>query len=250
MKEFKRLFCDIEIAPCLGYFFRTGKQNVYESQILEHPTIICIAYRWEHSKKGKVLYWDNNQDDKQLVEDFREIAKEADVVIGHNSEGFDIKWIATRLCWHSSFRLNIQSSEDTYRQARRNLYLPSYKLNYLARWFGIGTKLSEGWADLIVPVWREKDDKALAKMGKYCLQDVDLALEVWKRLYPYVDHKTNYATLNLNPELCPQCGSSNTKKNGTRRSKVGLYQNFLCNNCGSSFKDGKNLIKNSAEYLR
>lgn len=245
----KRMFFDIEISPCTGWFWRTGKQVVTHKQLLTHNKIICLSWEEEHSKKGGNLVWDNNQDDKALVEEFQEIASGYDVVIGQNSDSFDIRHVAARLAYHASKPLHISISEDTYRQCKRRLALPAYSLDYLGKYFGVGRKIktdSSLWEQI---VFEDRQDK-LPLLIKYCRQDVKLDKAVWQRVYPYVDHKVNYGIINDDRGACPHCGSNDIIRRGYSYTRAGKKAKYQCNSCYRYSTKGHNEIKKGGEILR
>ena len=58
------------------------------------------------------------------------------------------------------------------KMARANLYMNSNKLDYLAGYFGIGSKTDTGGFDLWKRVCLDNDQEALDKMIEYCENDV------------------------------------------------------------------------------
>ena len=93
-KSLKILFCDIEISPQLTYTWpHTGKQYITYEQILEDSKIIMISYKWAGKKKVYNITWDEEQNDKCVVDAFQYDTQAADVIIGHNSQNFDLKHI-------------------------------------------------------------------------------------------------------------------------------------------------------------
>jgi DNA polymerase elongation subunit (family B) len=249
VKDIKRIFYDVEISPCTAWVWRTGKQQITHKQILSPNKIICLAWEEETTKKGGILYWDDNQDDKEIVEAFQEIAANYDMVIGQNSDKFDNRHVAARLAYHSSKPLHISTSEDTYKQTKKSLALPAYNLDYLGNYFGVGRKVKVD-ADLWIDVVFKNDRTKLLQMGKYCKQDVKLDKAVWKRLYPYVEHKTNYAALNNDPRMCPRCGSTHIEYRGYQYNKLGVKRQVHCLECFRYSLVGKNELRDSSLYPR
>ena len=97
----KRLYFDIETSPNVGLFWSAGyKQNIDYSNIIKERAIICICYKWEDEKETYALTWDSKQDDKKMLIEFIKIANQADELIGHNGDKFDLAWIRTRCLFH------------------------------------------------------------------------------------------------------------------------------------------------------
>ena len=249
--DLKTIIYDLEVSPCIGWFWQTGTQYIGAHNIRESGKIICVSYRFTHWKKGVVkhLVWDKKQCDKKLVKDFYEIAKSADLIVGHNGDGFDKKWLNARLAYHHLPTLSHVNTEDTLKQVRREFKLPSYRLDFLCKYFNIGGKLATS-SDLWTGVVFDKCKKKLKQMVQYCDNDVLILAELYNRLYPYVQHKYNRAVLENKPDICPKCGSNETKLEGFAYTKVGKYQRKSCKNCGTWFRNGRNLIYKSSRFNR
>ena len=118
-KKIKRLFFDIETSPNIGLFWTAGyKQNISHDNIIKERAIICIAYKWAGEKKIHALTWDKNQDDKAMLAQFIKIANEADELIGHNGDRFDLPWIRTRCIYHNIPVFPNYVTIDTLKSAR------------------------------------------------------------------------------------------------------------------------------------
>ena len=88
----KRLFYDIETSPMVCYSWRIGwNLTLSHSNIIDNWKIICVSYKWEGSDKVYNLKWDKNQDDKTLLEKFVKVLNQADEIVAHNGDRFDIK---------------------------------------------------------------------------------------------------------------------------------------------------------------
>ncbi len=247
----KILIYDIETSPCKGWFWRTGKQVINANQILEFGKIICISYRFTHWPEGQVknLSWNKHQNDAKMCMDFYKIADRADVLVGHNGDNFDKKWLNTRLAFHGHPTLIHQTTEDTLKQARQQFNLPSFRLGFLCKYFGIEEKLvtKTGLWDRVV---FQNNRESLKDMMEYCDQDVLILDKLYKRIWPYIKHKINIGIFNDVKNICPKCGSKHRRNKGYRYTSVGKYQDWLCKNCNHRYRDGKNLIQNSSEIGR
>jgi len=163
----KRLFFDIETSPNIGYFWRTGfKLNIGPESIIEERKIICISYKWEHEDSIHTLTWDKNLCDKQMLIDFIKIANQSDEMIAHNGDRFDIKWIRTRCIFHRVPMMPDYKTLDTLKKAKNGFYFNSNKLDYIAKFLGVGAKVSHSGFDM----WKNVmagDAAALKEMVVY-----------------------------------------------------------------------------------
>lgn len=244
-KKIKRLFFDIETSPNIGLFWRPGfNLTITHENIINERKIICICYKWAGEKKVHSLQWNKNQDDKKMLEDFLPIMKEADEVVGHNCDRFDITWIRTRCIKHGIPMMPDYISIDTLKKASGRFNFNSNQLDYIAQYLGVGQKIKTEYA-LWKSVLLDNDAKALKKMVDYCKRDVVILERVWDKMNPYIKPKTSIAT-HVND--CPECGKETRvvkhriTANGYKRVQ------YQCKSCGkygtmseSKYKNGKSI---------
>ena len=129
----KRLFFDIETSPNIGFFWSAGyKLNIPYSNIIKERAIICICYKWEGDDKVYSLNWDNNQDDKKMLEKFMVVANEATELVGHNGDRFDLPWIRTRCLYHRIPVFPTYTTIDTLKHSRSKFRFNSNRLDYIS----------------------------------------------------------------------------------------------------------------------
>lgn len=238
----KRLFFDIETSPMVIYSWRIGyKLNIPYENIIEDWKIICISYKWEHEDKVRHLKWDNKCD-KQLLIDFIKIANTADELIGHNGDRFDIKKIRTRCIYHRIPMFPKYRTLDTLKKARGNFYFDSNRLDYIAKYLGVGAKLKhDGFV-----MWTEcmkGNEKALKDMVKYCDMDVLVLEDVYLALQNYIQLNTHAGTHNGKQKAsCKSCGSEDVGLLKNNFTAAGTIKRQLeCNVCSYTYE-----VSNSA----
>jgi uncharacterized protein YprB with RNaseH-like and TPR domain len=233
MTKRKRLFFDIETSPNIGLFWEAGyKKNIDYSNIIKERAIICICYKWEESKEVFEVHWDSKQCDKALLQKFIKISNEADELVGHNGDRFDLAWIRTRCLFHGIEMFPNYITIDTLKIARSKFKFNSNKLNYIADFLGIGQKIKTEfglWKDIVL----HKDKKAMDAMIKYCKKDVILLEKVYKALQGHIAPKTHYGMIFGGERgSCPECGSDKIIRNLVRYSATGLKKIvFQCKTC-------------------
>jgi DNA polymerase elongation subunit (family B) len=234
MNKIKRLFFDIETSPNIGIFWTAGyKQNISYDNIIKERAIICICYKWAGEEKVHSLTWDSNQNDKKLLESFIKVANQADELVGHNGDKFDLPWVKTRCLYHEIPTFPNYVTIDTLKQARSKFRFNSNRLDYIGKFLGLGEKIHTSfdlWKDVVL----NKDKKALNQMVEYCKGDVELLEKVYNRISPYVPHKTHVGVLNGGEKYsCPSCGSDDMKIAKKRISATGMSKVQLqCQGCG------------------
>lgn len=232
MANRNRLFFDIETSMLQGVFFNLGRKvSINHDQISEENKIICICYKWEHSPKIYSLQWDSKKDDKRMLKDFVKVANKADELVGHNCDRFDISIVRTRCLINNIPFTPYIKSIDTLKSSRSGFRFNSNRLDYLTKLlFGTGKSETnfQMWKDLtLLPYAKTKP--TLNKMVKYCKRDVAILEEYFKRVNPYIKHKTHYGDRGN----CPECNSDRLKKKGVKLSAaMGKRQQYQCLDCG------------------
>lgn len=227
-KEIKTLIYDIETSYNIVTAWRAGyKLNIPHYSIIKERAIICVSYKWLGEKEVYNLSWDSNQDDKFLLEQFIEVMKEADILVAHNGDKFDIKWIKTRALKHNLEMLPYYNQVDTLKIAKKHFYFNSNKLDYISKFLGFEGKLNTEsglWDKVIL----EKDDDALEEMITYCNEDVLQLEKVYNRLKSW-DKPKQHAGVLLNDDKIssPISGSKNIELVKTTSTPAGTKKRIM-----------------------
>lgn len=239
----KILAFDIETSPLLTYTWGTYQQDVIK--VVKEWRIISFAYKWVGEKSTKVyalpdfpLYKKQPENDIELIKKLHELFDQADIILGQNSDSFDIKKVNARFIFHGMTPPSPYKTIDTLKVARKNFKFTSNRLGELGEYLGLGKKEETGGFKL----WDQclqGDMKAWAKMKKYNKRDVDLLEAVYLRLRPWIKN----VRLTIFAEgTCPSCMSENVQRRGYDSSNSLWYQRFRCNDCSAWFR-GQSLGK-------
>jgi len=235
--EAKILLLDIETSPILGYTWGKYEQNVLD--IVQDWQILSFSAKWLGDKKivTKAIpdYKSaNNPTDYYLAHDLARLLEEADVVVGHNCDEFDIKKINARLTYWKIKPPSSYKTIDTKKVAKSSFGFTSNSLTDLGQYLGLGKKVETGGFGL----WKgcmAGDKKAWKKMKEYNEQDVILLEKIYLHFRPWIK---NHPTLGLyskdGRETCPKCGGKKLEKNGLRITRTRKYQRYRCQNCGGN----------------
>jgi len=98
------MLLDIETAPQKGYFWSRFNITVGSNQVIEPSYMLTWAARefegtdveFDSLFINQDAYWEDPKDDKRIIESMYEILDEADIIIAHNGDNFDIKKIMAR----------------------------------------------------------------------------------------------------------------------------------------------------------
>ena len=234
MAKIKRLFFDLETSPNIGFFWRAGyDQTIPHDNIIQERAIICACWKWEGARGVESVEW-RKGNDKQIVKTLLPILNEADEIIAHNGDRFDVRWFNTRCLVHGLDGRGDWRTVDTLKLARRKFMFNSNRLDYLGKLLlGEGKRETGGfrlWRDIVL----KNCPKAMAKMVRYCKRDVVLLERVWSELRQYDKAKTHAGELAGNGRWsCPHCASEDVKKYKNKISAAGIRSyGMQCKTCG------------------
>ena len=249
----RRLFWDIETSPNVVLSWRCGpKQTIQPNQIVQERAIICICYKWEDDRRIHSVEWDNGDDSKMLAT-FSKVVDEADELVAHNGDRFDLKWYNARCLIHGLDPIPSVKTVDTLKIARKHFYFNSNRLDYIAQLlFGNGNGKTKTDFDMWKKITLFNDAKALKKMVKYCKNDVAILESVWSKLRDYEAPATHAAVAMSGDSgdrwMCAHCGSSNVRKSKTRVTARGTVQHQMkCGDCGRYYSIANGMFKRYLE---
>jgi len=229
----KRLFFDIETSPNIGMFWSAGfKQRIDYDNIIKERAIICICYKWEGENEVSFLTWDKRQSDKKMLHNFIKVANQADELIGHNGDKFDLAWIRTRCLFHRIPMFPDYVTIDTLKVSRAKFRFNSNRLNYIGKYLGVGQKIQTSydlWKDIVL----KNCAKSLDKMVKYCKQDVKLLEEVFEIMSVHIKPKTHFGMIGKSSKYdCINCGSDDLLVHKRRFTAAGTEKiQCQCRTC-------------------
>lgn len=242
-RGFRRLFFDIETSFDIGWFWRSGyNQTITTDQIIKERAVICLSFKWEGEDKVYNLKWDDNQCDKGLLKEFSQIMMQANEVIAHNGDRFDIKWLRTRCLIHRIPFPTYVKSLDTLKKVKSMFNFQSNKLDYIAEMLGFGNKLPTG-----IDLWKEiifdKSEEAMKTMVEYCNHDVVLLEDVYNAIQSYIKPETHVGVHQGKAKWsCPICGSEDVKYvKGEVTSAGTIKRHMYCEKSGADY-----IISNTA----
>lgn len=233
-QKLKVLVYDIETAPIMGFVWSLWKQNVGLSQIVDTSFMLTWAAKWMGEKrvmsaaltKQEVL----DQDDSRIVQELADLIREADIILAHNGDRFDLPIVNARTAYHRQEPLGFVRTIDTLKLAKRDLRLPSNKLDFLGQHF-----LGEAKIKTDFELWKNVyfgDRKAMKEMLAYNKQDVVLLERVFEAIKPYVTRLPRLMRASKPYEkACPQCGSEHLQRRGYYETQASVFVKLQCQDC-------------------
>ena len=239
------LIFDIETAPLRAFVWRRYKQNVYPDQMISEWFMLTWAAKWLYSPEVITDRLTGNEsfseDDQRIASSLWELIDQADIVVAHNGDRFDIPKIKNRFLIHGFNPPSPFKSVDT-RVIAKALGFSSNKLEDINRNLGLGKKL-----DTDFTLWSrcmDGEDEALQEMETYNKQDVEILEQTYLNLRPWMGSYHPNVGLYMETEkpVCYVCGSTRLSPNGQYTTAVGVYQAYQCMDCGAPNRGRKTQV--------
>lgn len=233
MPKPKILFLDIETFPNIAYVW--GK---YEQDVIRYKQQTCIATfaaKWINEPVfAKALpdytgYKAGSYDDRKLVLDLWKLLDEADVVVAHNGNDFDIRVCKARFIYYGLRPPSPFKTVDTKKVASKIAKFNSNKMDDVGDYLGLGKKIKTDfdlWEGCI-----EGDADAWCRMVKYNKRDVVLLEALYKRFLPWIVNHPHWG-VHDETAICAKCGSKNVEYRGYAATQSRRYRRFMCKKCG------------------
>jgi DNA polymerase elongation subunit (family B) len=194
------LFLDIETKPAKAFVWQQFENDVPLEMLIEDGAILSFCAKWAGEPESKVIYMDqrgkekNLMNDKKLMQALWKLLDEADIVVAHNGNRFDIPKINARFIAHGLGAPSVYKKIDTLTLARSNFSFFSNKLQHLSGMFAKKHKKDSHKDFPGFALWDQcmkGNKKAWESMKKYNIIDVLALEEVFLELSKYVKGNKN-----------------------------------------------------------
>jgi len=250
-REPKLLFYDSEISEIIGGFYAPlYETHTTYDRVIQDWFIISAQWSWGDGKvesfsvaKNLELYhkhFSTPIKDLKKIPDFDEavvkkihaLFSEADIIIFHNGDKFDMKKFNARAAQYGLDPIPETKTIDTLKIARKYFSFTSNKLGDLCEILNVKyRKLSPRQGDFFAAA--TGDISAVKRIEKYGKGDIPTLRDIYKKLRPYAKTHPNM-NLYCNTECnCPKCSSPNLEKRGERYLANSRVQRYKCKDCGS-----------------
>lgn len=251
----KILIFDIETAPLTALVYQKSvwKANITSEQIESEWFMLTWSAKWLFEEKimsdrltaEEVV----EEDDKRIAKTLWRLLDEADIVIAHNGDNFDVPNINTRFLLNDLPPPRLYQQIDTKKVATRQFGFTHNSLDGLAKLFGFNGK-----KEVHFELWRRcagrgvsnKDrNQALKDMELYNQRDVSLLEEVYLKLRPWIKGHPNLNLLIEGDEpRCPVCLSDDIHidEGNYYMTSVSKFPVAVCRSCGNSGRIRQSII--------
>jgi uncharacterized protein YprB with RNaseH-like and TPR domain len=254
-KQPRILLFDIETLPMEVYAWSLWQDSIPLNMVKQDWTVLGWCAKWYG--EDKVHYADvggqkDLRDDKKILKELHALLDEADIVVGHNSDSFDVKKINARFILNGMQPPSSFKKMDTKKMAKKYFGFTSNKLAYLTdnlckRY----KKLSHGkfpgfkmWDECI-----KRNKEAYKELKEYNVYDVLSLEELFSIMLPWESAALFDVYGHADDQQCT-CGNKTFKKSGFHYTAAGKYQKHKCKKCGSEYRDNENLLSKEEKPKR
>lgn len=131
--------------------------------------------------------------DAGIANRLHDLMEAAEIIAGHNVDGFDLKKVNTVFMRHGLRPIVGKKTIDSLKLARSKLSHESNSLDYLAQYYGFSGKdeiTKQDWKDATAG-----NSKVLAKVKKYCEGDVINGKGLLETFIPLANKKFNFGAI-------------------------------------------------------
>jgi hypothetical protein len=235
----KILFLDLETSPNLAHVWGLWQQNVSIGQLVSSTEVICFGARWNNT--DKVIFKSQYHHGKEaMLKEMHRLLTEADVVIGWNSASFDTKHMMREFLEAGMLPPAPYKDLDLMRVVKSQFRLPSNKLDYVSQLLHVGAKVKHSGFDLWLDCMAGKKS-AWVEMKEYQIQDVNLLVDLYEILKPWIKNGPHSALHDGIEDGCRNCSGTNLQRRGYSKTSSATYQRFQCQDCGSWQRGSKSI---------
>lgn len=253
---------DIETAPAIHYAWTRFKAFASESQVIQNGFMLTWAGKWLGDSE---IHYDSihlNHDLKELkssglerltpeydfdiVNSLADIVEEADYIVYHNGDRFDLPTLNARMAYWGRAPLAPSKTIDTFKIAKSVFRFPSNSLDSVSSYLGLG----ESKIETKFSLWSgcmEMEEESFEEMLTYNIQDNVVLQRVFEALAPYDRRFPNMGQFTSLDYLTCLCGSTNVHavEGKFATTPVGKFRMYRCDDCGRVTRDSFNLLSKS-----
>ena len=215
----KILIFDIETSPLEAYVYQKSvwKANISPDKIISPWFTLTWSAKWlfdDETMSDRLTGEEAlNENDARITKSLWKLFDEADVLVAHNGDGFDVPNMNTRFLVNGLTPPSPYQRIDTLKVAKKEFGFTHNGLDALAHTLGLKGKIETNF-----DLWKrckQGSDEALKEMEIYNRQDVNLLEEVYLELRPWIkSHPSMALFIESDKPVCPVCGHDHLVEKG------------------------------------
>lgn len=240
-KNPKLLYFDIETAPVRieADVWNIWDVHIRPEDVKEDWFVLGWAAKWVCSSSmfSYVLQPKEAKkcDDSRVMKPLWKLFNEADIVIGHNSDKFDIKKMNWRWLVHGYKPPRPYRTVDTLKEARKYFAPTSRSLDFMTKALNLNGKMKHRPG--LFKECKEGKHDALIELRKYNEVDVLEGESLYLKMRPWMNNHPNMGLYyETDTEKCKNCGSTDLDFDSLKPvvTTANTYVCWTCINCGAN----------------
>lgn len=207
-------------------------RRIHHGDVTLWPRTICAAYKWYGQQRVQFAAEWLDGGREEMFRTLWDAYDAADIVVGHNLDGFDTKHLKT--AWRelgfgppSPFK-----TVDTLKVARAQFGDESKTLDALCKRVGLAGK-TDRYDHEVARRACEGHKPSQSKLKGYNCGDVLATEALYDALRPWISNHPHLGLYSGEERSCHACGSTDLTAQGFTTTAVTTYARFRCDNCGA-----------------
>jgi DNA polymerase elongation subunit (family B) len=193
------LYIDLEVSKSrvFSYGLKVPSKYLNPDDLDREYYIICWVASYVGQSKvfsgcvntEQALEWS----DRDILQPLRDLMDSADIIAGHNVDGYDMKRVNTRFLLNGIEPVIGKKTLDTLKIARSKFAFESNRLDFVSQKLGLRPKddiRNRDWLEIV----KTGDLRTLKKVLKYCKGDVESGKGVLEKLMKYSGKRSFYGS--------------------------------------------------------
>lgn len=244
---------DLEVSPALGYFYPpTWETGILKT--MERQKLMSFAYQIVGEKKITAhnmsqydTYKVDPYNDKLITQELHRVMSTADVLLGQNSDNFDVKMANYFFIMNGLEPIPPAKYIDTKKIAKRYFRFLNNTLDNLGEELGFGGKTKITIKDLWQDAFIHSDKKAWKLIDIYCKNDVDKTTKIYLKMRGFMHQHPSLSRISGEWDSCPRCGGFNHRVKAYRTTNTSRYRQYQCLECLGFFSNRKAITENEGD---
>jgi len=193
------------------------------------PRTICVAWNWYGDNRIEFASEWGDGTTGMLTRVWSAV-DEADIVVGHNVAGFDLKKLNTEWRDAGFMAPSTYKVVDTLREARRQFGDESKTLDALCTRLGVSGKTDKYDVEMARRAL-DGDTTAQKQLQEYNEGDIFATLNLYDRLRGWMPSHPHIGPFDGETMKCNQCGGTDLERIGTYQADMFTYLEYRCQTC-------------------
>lgn len=212
-------------------------RRIHADDVVEWPRTICVAWNWYgNHRMDFASEWGDGRE--EMLNRIWKAVDEADIVVGHNIVGFDMKKLNSEWRDIGLVPPTPYKTVDTLKEARKYFGDESKTLDALCKRLEVASK-TDRYDVEVARAALEGDRVSQLQIQAYNEGDITATLDLYDRLRGWMHTHPHIGAFGDGKLHCNQCGGTDIERDGTYLASQIRYIGYRCKTCGGNLAGGQ-----------